>query len=280
MTIFLRWLGNAGFEFEMGGLTLIVDPFLTRPKAHNLFFGRVEPDEAALRKHIARCDHILVTHAHFDHCMDAPEIALRTGSQVHGSANTCAIMRMAGVPLQQTHVISAGESFSLGNIQVSVLPAAHPWIPLYTPGKVANNLNFPACLGDYRMDVCYSYLLESQGRRILIWSSTRSTGAPRADLLACRAVSGQRWYEDLLNQVQPGVVIPQHWDDFFQPLSAHPRPFFRMPRLGFPPVRRIALGDFKTRVMKARPECRVLLPEIFKAYAIEFPVNSNTDTHR
>ncbi len=280
MTIFLRWLGNAGFELKMDDLTLIVDPFLTRPKVRNLYFGRVEPDKAPLRKHIAHCDHILVTHAHFDHCMDAPEIALRTGATVHGSANTCAIMRMAGVPLQQTHVVSAGESFSLGNVQVNVLPAAHPWIPLYTPGKLANNLNFPACLRDYRMDACYSFLLESQGRRMLIWSSTRSAGAPRADLLACRAVSGQRWYEDLLNQVEPRVVLPQHWDDFFQPLSAYPRPFWGTPRPGFPPLRRINLRDFETRMVKARPQCHVLLPEMFKAYAIDFPANSNTDTHR
>ena len=270
MSIQMRWLGNAGFEFEMGGLTLIVDLFLTRPKARNLFFERVEPDEAALRKHIPRCDHILVTHAHFDHCMDAPEIALRTGAVVHGSANTCAIMRMAGVPEGQIRFIEANTSFNISEIGVSVFQAAHPLIPGYTPGRVNPALAFPAHLRDYRMDACYSYLLEYEGRRILIWSSTRSAGAPRADLLTCRAVSGQRWYEELLNQVQPRVVIPQHWDNFFQPLSSHPRPFFGVPRLGFPPVRRIDLGDFKTRVMKARPECRVLLPEIFKAYAIDF----------
>ena len=270
MTIFLRWLGNAGFEFEMGGLTLIVDPFLTRPKAHNLFFGRVEPDEAALRKHIARCDHILVTHAHFDHCMDAPEIALRTGAPLHGSVNTCAIMRMAGVPLNQTHTITAGDSFFIGNTRVSVLPAAHPWIPGYSRGRVDSDLHFPIRLRDYRMDACSSYLLEWEGKRILIWSSTSSAGAPRADLLTCRAVSSQCWYENLLNQVEPRVVVPQHWDDFFQPLSAYPRPFFGTPRPGFPPLTRIDLRDFESRVMKARPECRVLLPEMFKVYAMDF----------
>ena len=270
MTIFLRWLGNAGFEFKMDDLTVVVDPFLTRPKVRNLYFGRVAPDQAALRKYIPHCDHLLVTHAHFDHCMDVPEIALRTGATVHGSANTCAIMRIAGVPLNQIHGISAGDSFYIGNIRVSVLPATHPWLPGYYYARPKPAMRFPARLQDYRMDACYSYLLESQGRRMLIWSSTRSEGAPRADLLTCRAVSSQRWYEDLLEQVQPRVVIPQHWDDFFQPLSTYPRPFFGTPRLGLPPVRRIDLREFEKRVVKAYSNCRVLQPEIFKPYEIDF----------
>jgi L-ascorbate metabolism protein UlaG (beta-lactamase superfamily) len=46
MTAQLRWLGNAGFEFQIDGTTLIIDPFLTRPKAYQLLFGRVMVDEA------------------------------------------------------------------------------------------------------------------------------------------------------------------------------------------------------------------------------------------
>jgi len=241
MRLILRWLGNAGFEFQFDDRVVVIDPFLTRLKAHRVYFGRAAPDEAALQRHIPRCDHVLVSHAHFDHCLDAPAIALRTGALVHGSANTCTIMHQADVPLKQTHVIAAGDSFSLGNIQVNVLPAAHPWIPGYARGKLTRTLKFPARLRDYRMDACFSYLLE---------------------------------------QVQPRMVIPQHWDDFFQPLSEAPQPFFSAPRMAFPPIARIDLRDFENRVFKARPGCGVLLPVIFKAYAIDFLANSNTDTHR
>jgi len=264
----MRWLGNAGFEFQIDGLTIIVDPFLTRPKARNLFFGRVPLDEAALRKYISHCDHILVTHAHFDHCLDAPEIALRTGATVHGSANTCVLMRQAGVPERQIHLIKANTSFNVDEISVSIIPADHPRIPGYTPGRVSPAITFPARLRDYRMDACFSYLLVYKDRRILVWSSTRSAGAPRADLLTCRAVSSRHWYEDLLAQAQPRMVIPQHWDDFFQPLSAHPRPFFGTPQVGFPPITRIDLREFESRILKASSGCRVLLPEIFKSYKI------------
>ena len=269
MKIQLRWLGNAGFEFQLGQTTLIVDPFLTRPRFYQTYFGHVAPDEAALRKHIPRCDAILVTHAHFDHCMDAPAIALRTRARVYGSTNTCRLMKAARLPTEQTYKIANGDSFDINNIHVSVLPAAHPWIPGYTFGKLRRELEFPLRLRDYRMDACFSFLLEYEGTRILVWSSTRPEGAPRADLLTCRAVSSQRWYDKLLDQVQPKLVLPQHWDDTYQPLSDDPQPFFSAPRLGIPPIGRIDLADFSARVHRAAPDCAILIPDIFKPYFCE-----------
>jgi hypothetical protein len=269
MKIQLRWLGNAGFEFQLGKTTLTVDPFLTRPHFYQTYFGRVAPDEAALQKHITRSDAILVTHAHFDHCMDAPAVAIRTGASVHGSANTCRLMRAAGLPAEQTHVVAADDHFSINDVRVNVLPAAHPWIPGYTFGQLRGKLEFPLRLRDYRMDACFSFLLEFEGTRILVWSSTRPDGAPRADLLTCRAVSSQIWYDKLLGQVQPSLVLPQHWEDTYQPLSHDPQPFFSAPRLGVPPIGRIDLADFSARVRRAAPDCDILVPDIFKTYSCE-----------
>ena len=265
----IRWLGNAGFELQLNGSTLIVDPFLTRPKFWQTYFGQVAPDKATLQEHIPHCDHILITHAHFDHCMDAPEIARRSGARVHGSYNTCQLMQAAGLPTERTHPIQAGDSFQIADVQISVLPAAHPWIPGYTRGELGSDLHFPLRLRDYRMDSCYSFLISYNGMRILIWSSTSSQGAAQADLLTCRAVSRQRWYDDLLAQVNPGLVFPQHWDDTYQPLDGRPRPFFGAPRLAIPPLQRIDLQDFKARIQQAKPNTKVILPEIFESYKLD-----------
>lgn len=268
MSITLRWLGNAGFEFTPGGQVLLIDPFLTRPKRRNIYFGQVAPDTGAIATHVTRCDHILVSHAHFDHFMDAPEIARRTGAIIHGSRNTCALARALGVPAAQIKLIRSGDEFTLGDIAVRAIPAAHPWIPGYTSGKLADDVQEPLRLRDYRMDDCLSFLITYKETRILVWSSTRTAGALPADTLICRAVSGTRWYENMLRAVNPRLVIPSHWDDMFAPLSEPPRPFFSPPKLALPPLRRIDLGEFARKARLAKADCEALVPDRFRQYTL------------
>jgi L-ascorbate metabolism protein UlaG (beta-lactamase superfamily) len=269
MLVLMRWLGNAGFEFQLGKTMLLVDPFLTRPKAWQVYFSRVEPDRAAIQKYVRACDHILVSHAHFDHCMDVSEIARRTGAQVHGSANICRLACMEGLPEQQTHLIQTGEKIRINGTTIKIIPAAHPIIPGYTSGTVKRGLSFPIRLRDYRMDTCLSFLIHYGKLKILVWSSTSTKSAEPADVLICRAVSSRRWYREILAQVQPRTVIPSHWDDMFQPLSKNPQPFFNTPRPALPPIGRINLEDFRNKIEEARKGCRVLLPHIFESYDLQ-----------
>ena len=163
MKFAFRWLGNAGFEFQFGKTILLVDPFLTRPGKRRSYFGRAAVDRQAINEHIKECNHILVSHTHFDHFMDVPEIAVRTGAMVHGSANTCELARRLGVPEVQIHQISANDEFEIDGINIKVIPAVHPWIPGYTSGRLKTELNQPLRLRDYRMDSCLSFLISFQG---------------------------------------------------------------------------------------------------------------------
>ena len=72
----------------------------------------------------------------------------------------------------------------------------------------------------------------------------------------------------LMESVQPRLVIPNHWGDMFRLLSEPPQPFFSTPRLALPPIQRIDLEVFKCKIRKARPENEVLVPERFKEYFI------------
>jgi len=263
-----RWLGNAGFEFRFGNTILLVDPFLTRPRQNQLFFGRVAVDRHTIKEQVRKCDYILVSHTHFDHFMDVPEIAMHTNADVHGSANTCKLARKLGVVDKKTHTINAGDEFDLDGIQVKVIPATHPWIPGYTRGRLQEDLKPPLRLCDYRMDTCLSFLISFQGMHILVWSSTSTVNAEAADVLICRAVSDERWYAQMMESVQPRFVIPSHWDDMFRPLSELPRPFFSPPRLALPPIQRIDLRVFERGIRKAKSDCTVLVPERFKEYFI------------
>ncbi len=75
----VRWLGVAGLEFTLGDHTLLIDPFLSRPPLRNVFMGRVYSDIQLIKEKIKKADHILITHAHYDHLLDVPAIATQTG---------------------------------------------------------------------------------------------------------------------------------------------------------------------------------------------------------
>src|SRR5204862_3449542 len=68
----ITWLGHSTFLVDTpGGKRILIDPFLeNNPKC---------PDD---RKTIDRCDLMLITHAHSDHCADAIPVAKATSAQV------------------------------------------------------------------------------------------------------------------------------------------------------------------------------------------------------
>jgi L-ascorbate metabolism protein UlaG (beta-lactamase superfamily) len=261
-----RWLGVAGIELEAGGQILAVDPFFTRPPFWRLWFGRVRPERALVTEHMPRCDDVLVTHAHYDHLMDVPEVARSTGAAVWGSANTCELLAVCGVLPSSIHEIEAGDELALDNFQVEVLPARHLPVPGFSVGPLEPGLQPPLHLRDYRMDVCFSFLIRVGELRLLYWRDVSPQGAPPAEVLFVSPMESGTYYRELLAAVQPQLVIPLHWDDFFRPLHKPLRPFYRPPRLALPPLQRIDLNQFKSVVARNAPLARVLVPELLESY--------------
>src|SRR5947208_194385 len=69
----LKWLGNAGWEIQIGQTIILIDPFLTRVEANP--GAEWKTDEAAVLKAINRADYIFAGHSHADHIADIPFIA-------------------------------------------------------------------------------------------------------------------------------------------------------------------------------------------------------------
>ena len=116
------------------------------------------------------------------------------------------------------------------------------------------------------MDVCFSYLIQMGGLRMLDWRSACAEGAVPADVLFVGPEGTRAHYGSLLRAVRPRLVIPVHWDDLFRPLSKGVRPYFRPVRRAFPPLQRVDLNRFKGTVERLAPGTRVLVPAIFRAY--------------
>ena len=262
-----RWLGVAGIELQgPGGQVLAIDPFFTRPPMRRLWFGRVQPDRALSAQKLPRCDWLLVTHAHFDHVMDVPDVLRHTGATAYGSANTCGLLTACGVPGAQVRRIAAAEALDLGAFHVQVLPALHTPTPGFGPGALRAGLRPPLRLRDYRLDCDLAFLVEVGGLRLLDWGGVSSQCAVRADVLCAFPFGAREGLQALLEAVRPRLVIPLHWDDLFRSLSRPLRPFLQPPRWAWPPLQRVDLAEFARSVERLRPGTKVLVPEAFRAY--------------
>lgn len=265
-SVTLRWLGVSGLTLQHRDAVLALDPFVTRPPLQRLFAGRVEPDEALATRLLPHCQAILITHAHFDHFMDAPGIARRTGALICGTPNTCALALALGVPQHQVHVVASGERLALPPFEIEIWPGDHPWIPGFAPGPLPVRLATPLRLRDYRMDGCLSYFVHLAGWRVLAYHAQRVVALPRADVLCLSMAQPAAFYEQVLQQVRPRLVIPLHWDDMFRPLDKPMRPFWAPPHRNALLLRRLSLGDFETLLAGLAPQVRVLAPQPLQEY--------------
>jgi L-ascorbate metabolism protein UlaG (beta-lactamase superfamily) len=128
----LTYLGTAGWEIADGTTIILIDPYLSRingpappggGSGHTIAgdsrraygWGDVAaPDVAAIDAHIQRADFVLVTHTHYDHILDVPHIALKTGATVVGTESTENVLRAYGVPEEHLITVRGGEDYQFG----------------------------------------------------------------------------------------------------------------------------------------------------------------------
>jgi L-ascorbate metabolism protein UlaG (beta-lactamase superfamily) len=254
----VRWLGTAGVELEAGGGTLVIDPFLTRPPLWRFLLGRVQPDADVIAGFVDRCDYVLVSHSHYDHLLDVPEIASRTGAQVYGSPNTCGIAAACHVPASQVNEVISGQVLSLGPFLVEVLEAEHVKTPIdwLINGPLAPDLSPPLRLRDYRMDRCFGFRILVGGTRIVHSPGRAFAG----ELLLLGTHAPDRTYEESLPAAQAKTVVPIHWDDFLRPLA---RPVRELPNPGGRD-----LDAFLALVHRILPQARQFVPAIARSYSL------------
>jgi L-ascorbate metabolism protein UlaG (beta-lactamase superfamily) len=254
--VYFRWMGVASLEITANGKTLAVDPFFSRPPVQNFVFGRVAPNSRLVRKHLPACDYVLVSHSHWDHMMDVPEVARNTGAIAFGSPNTCHLLALLGVPKNQIRLIREGDRLDLDGFVVEVLPAEHGFAPITLgPGPLPPNLRPPLRIRDYKMDHCFCFVVHVAGYRLLALPGDTA----RADLMfVVPTRRGPARYTAMLNEVQPSVVVPVHWDNLFRPLYAASREYT--------PPGGMTLAWFENFIRETSPETRFLVPEPFRAY--------------
>jgi L-ascorbate metabolism protein UlaG (beta-lactamase superfamily) len=266
----LRWFGTAGLEFKVGNKILVFDPFFSRPSLGETLLQRLRTESELTAKMLPRCDHVLISHPHYDHLMDAPDVIDKTGAEVFGSPNSCELLTLCGVPEGNINTIMPGDTLALGDIVVGVLLAKHRslfGLRLAT-GPLSKELRLPLKATDYRMDMCYSFTLRIGDMRLFLASGLGDDLAPSADVLLVAPYGDEDDFKELLEGVHPRLVIPIHWDDFFRPITKPLRMMRDPSNWMWPPLRRVDMRGFERVVEAYAPQAKLLVPELLKQYDV------------
>jgi L-ascorbate metabolism protein UlaG (beta-lactamase superfamily) len=242
----VRWLGTAGFAIEHGGHVVLIDPYLTRASLARCVLRPLEPDLAAIGLHVPRADAIILGHTHFDHALDTPAIAKRTGARVFGSKSAAALCLSEGVSPDRVEVVdpAAGPvQREVGPFALRFVPSAHSRFLLGRvpfEGDIADCTDVPMRVEAYRCGAVFGVEIRVAGRTIYHMGSAELVDAQvdvrNVDLLLmCVAgwTSSQKLPERVAARFSPNAVLLSHWDDFLRPLGAPVRalPAMQLPRL-------------------------------------------------
>ena len=133
-TIVLRWLGTANFEVAYEDQVILLDAFFDRgPRNRSI---------GVTAEQIKHVNLILIGHAHWDHIADAARIARQTGAHVVGAASAIQVVRTAGVPADQTRIVTGrgGEVLEFGKFTVEPVLAHHSILQPGVLGKFGEAL--------------------------------------------------------------------------------------------------------------------------------------------
>jgi L-ascorbate metabolism protein UlaG (beta-lactamase superfamily) len=272
------WFGTNGWEITFGNKTILVDPWFVRSDI-GFFSGKfnasapLQVNEALINQHITRADQILIGHGHWDHIMEIPFIAKKTGAQVIGSETHANIMRAFGVEEGKIVQVKGGEVMTFDGYTIEVFPGLHslgPTKKYAVPGHRVSVPTTPATVGELPEGDTLIYLITIGAKySIFIMSSAnyieRSLAGIRPDVALVASIFANQIHDftpRLLRALNnPKVILPTHWDNFERPFSEGPRDL------------RDVFGDagnldlWVRDVKRASPQSNVVVMKFFDSYA-------------
>jgi L-ascorbate metabolism protein UlaG (beta-lactamase superfamily) len=283
----LRYFGAAGWEISNSAVTILVDPYVSRINgppppggAASAVAGETRrkvgwddiatSDINAVDSRITRADFVLVTHTHYDHILDVPQIALKKHATVIGTESTINVMRAYGVPQVQLITVRGGEDFDFGTFSVKVIPSLHS--PLdhkhyFSSATASANLKAPLTLIQIHPEGgTLAYLVRIGGHQIVVFGGMnyieRELVGLHPDVAIIGAAGSRKEIYDYTSRLMrvlgnPPLVIPTHWDNFLLPYGASQQPAID------------AVQQFVREVANASPDTKVIVPEYFEAITLK-----------
>ena len=235
----LTWFGTAGFRIKTDKHTILIDPYLSRNE-------QAIPRQSLNPSDIQDGEMIFISHGHFDHIYDVPTISSNTGAKVYCGKGIGEALIRNGMEKGQIHEVNFdGENFDFNGIQAQAFFSRHVkfdrWLIFKTLARI--NFRLPKYLPlsrDYPEGQVLSWRFNVEGKSIHHFGSAGSTsdeleqfGRQPTDILLVPLQGHSRIIQiahKYVKALKPGVVIPNHQDNFFPPISTmvDPQPFVEL----------------------------------------------------
>jgi len=236
----ISWLGVSGYCLTYEGVSIFIDPYVSRVPLRTLVLRRKAlPDPAMLDAYARAPGEVVATlvgHTHFDHAVDAPAICARHRAPAYGSSSLAHLMRLHGLGELAVEV-EPHRLYELGPFSVTFVPSRHSKLLLGRKVPMDGPLTCEHLDGlvptAYRCGPVYGIRIEVAGTSLYHQGSADLDDAelhhdPVDVFLA--GVAGRevtpRYWQRVLPRLDPRVVVPTHYDDFFEPLGG-PEAFVR-----------------------------------------------------
>ena len=244
----VTFFGTTTLLFDDGKDQIFFDAHMTRPSLMKYIFGSAPTDKDVVdaqlaMNHVDRLKAIFISHTHHDHVMDAPYIAGKTGAMIYGSSSAMNVARGGDIAEDKLVEFEKNGTYEVGGYKIKVIPSLH------SKPTIINNdlwqtidepLRQPSRLRNYKEGGSYDFYVEAEGKKIMIRPSFNyiegQMDGYKADVLFL-GVAGlqkadekteEKFFFETIEKLEPKLVVPLHWDNFFSPLT---KPVVGMPRL-------------------------------------------------
>jgi L-ascorbate metabolism protein UlaG (beta-lactamase superfamily) len=250
----LKWLGTAGFEVEANDQVFLIDPYLSRN-------SQARPLQHLQPEDIAKAGQIFITHGHFDHIYDIPNIMAQGAASVYCSDIAAATLVREGVNSSRINVIDTdGYSADCGGYRAQAFFSRHIKfdIPLIAKTLLRVGTKYRGLakiVKAYQKGQVLSWRFTINGYTMHHFGSGGSTRKELEHLsafplnLLLVPLQGHTHICDIALQyvrmLKPRLVITHHQDDFYPPVS-----------------RAVDIQPFVKQVRKHCPETEVRLMDV------------------
>lgn len=257
----LTWFGTAGFRIAYQGTVIWIDPYVTRLSLADVALRRVvQSSEALVARWIDRADAVLVGHTHFDHALDVPAIARRFGCPVYGSRSALHLLGLHGLAARAV-VVEPKRSYEVGPFRFHFVPSLHSRLQLglgipYSGELTCEHLD-ELTPQAYRCGQVWGLCIEVGGARLYHQGSADLLDGEivdrGVDVFLCGAAGRRftpRYLERIVRALDPALIVPTHYDDFFRPLGAPTEMSFNVNLTGFADELRAVARDVPVRTLE------------------------------